>query len=405
MKHVWILNHYAATPSSSGVTRTYNFAKNLPPCGWTASIIAASTDYHTRKQYLKDGETSRIEEINGVPFLFLRTPPYQRNDWRRAVNMLVFMARALTPGMMKGLQKPDVIIGSSVHPFAAIAGAVLAACRHVPFVFEVRDLWPQTLIDMGYLKPDGFVTRALQLVEKWLYRRAVRIVVLLEHADNYIVPLGIAKNKIVWIPNGVDSSVFPVAREVAPSGVFTLMYFGAHGDANGLHNVLAAMKILNQKTLPMPVRLRLIGDGPEKVGLIARAKEAGLGNVSFEDPVPKTEIPALAAQADVFLFNVRNLDLFKYGMSPNKLFDYFAAARPIVYTGATRDNMVELAQAGLTVPPEDPQAMADAIARLMALTPAERAEMGRNGRRYVEEKHAFSYLAQKLATVLDQCAG
>ncbi len=400
MKHVWILNHYAATPSSSGVTRTYNLAKNLPPYGWTASIIAASTDYHTREQRLKDGEVSRLEMIDDVPFLWLRTPSYQANNWKRVLNILVYAARALWPGMMKPLQKPDVIIGSSVHPFAALAGAFLAKRYKVPFVFEVRDLWPQTLIDMGALKPGSLITRALQALELWLYKQSKYTIVLLEHADEYIVPLGISKEKILWIPNGVDSSQFPPAqaKEADPDS-FTLMYFGAHGDANGLRNVLETMALLKDKK----VKLRLIGDGPEKAGLIEHARASGLTNVSFENPVPKKQIPTLAAQADVFLFNVRNLDLFKYGMSPNKLFDYMAAARPIIYTGVDDRNMVAQAGAGLTVMPEDPSAMAKAVEALMAMTPAQRAEMGAAGRRYVEEKHAFGYLAQKLGLLLDRC--
>lgn len=401
MKHVWILNHYAATPSSSGVTRTYNLAKNLPPYGWTASIIAASTDYHTREQRLNEGEVSRLEMIDDVPFLWLRTPPYQANDWRRVLNILVYAARALWPDMMTPLAKPDVIIGSSVHPFAALAGAFLAKRYKVPFVFEVRDLWPQTLIDMGALKQGGLVTRALQALELWLYRQSKYTIVLLEHADEYIVPLGIPKEKVVWIPNGVDSSQFPPAQEKAVDpDAFTLMYFGAHGDANGLRTVLDAMALLKDKK----VKLRLIGDGPEKAGLIEHARSLGLTNVSFENPVPKKQIPSLAAQADAFVFNVRNLDLFKYGMSPNKLFDYMAAARPIIYTGVDNRNMVAQAGAGLTVRPEDPSAMARAVEAMMAMTPAQRAEMGAAGRRYVEEKHAFGYLAEKLATLLDRCA-
>ena len=400
MKHVWILNHYAATPSSSGVTRTYNLAKNLPPYGWTASIIAASTDYHTREQRLNDGEVSRLEMIDGIPFLWLRTPSYQANNWRRVLNILVYAARAVWPGMMTSLAKPDVIIGSSVHPFAALAGAFLAKRYKVPFVFEVRDLWPQTLIDMGALKPGSLITRALQALELWLYKQSKYTIVLLEHADEYIVPLGIPKEKVVWIPNGVDSSQFPPAqaKEVDPES-FTLMYFGAHGDANGLRTVLDAMALLRDKK----VKLRLIGDGPEKAGLIEHARALDLVNVSFENPVPKKQIPSLAAQADAFVFNVRNLDLFKYGMSPNKLFDYMAAARPIIYTGVDNRNMVAQAGAGLTVRPEDPPAMAGAVEAMMAMTSAQRAEMGAAGRRYVEEKHAFDYLAQKLGLLLDRC--
>ena len=404
MKHVWILNHYAQTPTGSGATRHYYFAKNLEAYGWTASIIAASVEMHTKEQRLSKMQLKRLEVINGVPFLWLKTPSYTRNNWRRMLNMLAFGVHAIIPFATKYLVRPDAIIGSSVHPFAALAGAIIAWRRHVPFLFEVRDLWPQTLIDMGYLRPESFVTNIFQHLELWLYKRASTIIAVLPQAYEYIVPLGIAREKIIWIPNGVDMQAFPQPRPPTPNpAVFTLMYFGAHGRANGIENTLEAMACLNKLALPLPIKLRLIGDGPDKSQLIEKAKTLGLTNVSFEPPVPKSKIPTLAQEADAFVFNILNLPLYRFGISLNKLFDYMASGRPIIYAGSASNDPVAEAQAGLTVPPENPQAMAEAIVQLMAMSPELREEMGGRGRRYVEEKHSFAYLSQKLATALDVC--
>ncbi|WP_454735620.1 glycosyltransferase family 4 protein [Cupriavidus necator] len=410
MKHVWILNHYAKEPNSgTGGTRHFHLAEHLGSSGWQATVIAANAStVGSEERPLKAGELSRLDSIRDVPFLWVRTPIYQGNGVGRILNMLAYSWRALRPRTTRGLPRPDVVIGSSVHPFAAAAGALLARRFKVPFVFEVRDLWPQTLVDMGRLREGEFLTWALRKLEAWLYRRAARIVVLLPHAWEYITPLGIPKERITWIPNGVDLSMFPPppARTGAPSGRFTLMYFGAHGQANGLDNVLQAMKLVQQRPEGRHITLRMVGDGPLKSKLMAQARELGLCNVSFEPAVPKCRIPAVAMEADAFVIAVRDLpQLYRYGISMNKLFDYLAAERPIVIASNAANNPVADSAAGLTVGAEQPEALADAILSIAAAPLEARLSMGRAGREYVERNHSFQHLAQRLAAVLDEaCA-
>ena len=217
------------------------------------------------------------------------------------------------------------------------------------------------------------------------------------------MPLGIAKDRVVWIPNGVDLSLFPSASAaLAPDGVFTLMYFGAHGQANGLDNVLQAMAELQEMSAEQHIRLRLIGDGPLKDELIAQAKTLGLRNVIFEQSVPKIQIPIVAAQADAFVIAVLDLpELYRFGISMNKLFDYLAAERPIVMASNAANSPVAEAGAGLIVAPAQPKALARAIAQIAATPLAERQRMGRAGREYVEQNHGFDQLAGRFAAVLD----
>ncbi|GJG94629.1 glycosyltransferase family 4 protein [Cupriavidus pauculus] len=406
MKHVWILNHYAQEPGSGpGGTRHYHLAEHLSASGWQATVIAANS-VGTRERQQVTGKLSQLERIRDVAFLWVRTPQYEGNGVGRILNMLTYSWRALRRQTTRDLPRPDVVVGSSVHPFAAAAGALLAHRFKVPFVFEVRDLWPQTLVDMGRLREGDFLTWALRKLELWLYRRATRIVVLLPHAWEYIAPLGIPKAHIAWIPNGVDLSLFPPptpARAVAPTEPFTLMYFGAHGQANGLENVLHAMKLVQDRPEGQHIILRMVGDGGLKPALMAQAQQLGLSNVIFEPPVPKTHIPTVAMEADAFVIAVRDLpQLYRYGISMNKLFDYLAAGRPIVMASSAANNPVADAAAGLTVAAEQPEALADAIIRI-ASTPLEaRQRMGRAGREYVERHHSFQLLAQHLAGVLDE---
>lgn len=401
MKHVWILNHYAQEPGGAGGTRHFSLARHLPRHGWKATIIAASTDHSTGAQRLNDGETRRLQSYNGVPFLWLRTRGYSGNGMDRVSNMLDYTRAVLKRENLSELDLPDAVIGSSVHPLAAWAGRRLARRHGVPFIFEVRDLWPQTLIDMGRISSGHPAAIGLRWLEKSLYRDAQRIIVLLPKAHEYIEPLGIPREKIIWIPNGTDTENFASEQPTTNSDTFTLMYFGAHGTANGLDNLLAAMRLVESAPTGPRIVLRLIGDGPLKPSLMAMAQETGLTNVSFEDPVAKKDIPPLAAQASSFVFNLIDAPVFKYGISSNKLFDFLAAGRPVLFCCASSNNPVAEAGAGITVPPENPQLLAEAIRNLASLPLARRVEMGAAGRRHLEQNYDMQHLAGRLASMLE----
>lgn len=404
MKQVWIINHYAQEPSGAGGTRHFHLAQHLVMQGWQATIIAASVESTTGRQRLTPAETERLEYVAGVPFLWVRTPQYQGNGGGRIKNMLAFSWGALRRNTTRDLPRPDVVIGSSVHPFAAVTGALIAARFGVPFVFEVRDLWPQTLVDMGRLRENSLTTWVLRKMELWLYRRAAAIIVLLPRASEYITPLGIPKERITWIPNGVDLSLFPsvTVPKAEARASFTVMYFGAHGQANSLDSLLLAMAELQQVPVSRNIKLRLVGDGPLKPALIQQAKILGLRNVSFEGAVAKKQIPSLAAEADAFVISVLDLPkLYRFGISMNKLFDYLAAGRPIVIASNAINNPVAEAGAGLTVAPAQPQALADAIEQIATMPMLERQHMGQAGREYVEQNHGFTQLAGRLAAVLN----
>ncbi len=374
--------------------------------GWQVTVIAASVNHGTGRQRLVGKKVTRLDIIKGVPFLWVRTPAYAGNGVGRVKNMLTYTFRVLLKDTTSSLPKPDVVVGSSVHPFAALAGAWLARRYRLPFVFEVRDLWPQTLIEMGRLKEKSLVTWALRKLELWLYHKAVRIIVLLPKAWKYIVPLGISHDKLVWIPNGVDFSLFPKPSPAKPTDKFTLMYFGSHGSANGLDNVLRAMRELQWIPNWGHIHLRLIGDGPLKPKLVEMAHEWGLKNVTFEAPVAKSQIPEIAAQADAFVIAVLDLPgLYKFGISMNKLFEYMAAMRPVIIASDASNNPIADAKAGLTVPPGQPEALAKAILEVAALSSEARHCMGKAGREYVEHNHRFDLLAKRLADTLDAAVG
>lgn len=402
-KTLWILNHYAQKPEAPGGTRHYWLSHYLSALGWRAPIVAASVELGTGRQRLAEGESSRQEEVSGVPFVWLRTPSYRGNGLGRIRNMVAYARAAQAPATIHRLPRPDVICGSSVHPLAGWAGLRLARRFRVPFIFEVRDLWPETLITFGQIGRNSLAAVALRQLERKLYRGAARIVTLLPEAWRYIEGFGVPRERVVWIPNGVALEHFPYQRPSAGSDQFNLIYFGAFGQANGLHTLLEAMAMVRQGPEGSRVRLRMIGDGPLKPSLRAQAGALGLHNVDFMDSVPYRGIPRVAAEADAFVLTVLDRpELYRFGVSMNKLFDYLAAGRPIVLASAAANNPVAEAGAGVTVPPENPEQLAEGIRAVARMSYEERVEMGERGRLYLAHQHDYKVLARRLAELLDR---
>jgi glycosyltransferase involved in cell wall biosynthesis len=307
------------------------------------------------------------------------------------------------PRIALGIGEPDVVIGSSPDLLTALAACWIAYRFSVPFVMEVRDLWPQTILDMGAMSPRHPIIITLRVLEKYLYRRAERIITLLPLAHNYIAACGVPQKKILWLPNGVDLSRFDqISNPGTPgsgSDLFRVMYLGAHGRANALNVLLEAAKIIQDLNYSK-IRIVLVGDGPEKPGLIDHAQRMRLKNTEFRDPVPKNAVVRTLLDADGLIINLEDVAVFKYGISPNKVFEYMAADKPVIFSVQAANNPVEDSHCGITVPPKDPQALARAIIRLSEMSVREREEMGRRGREYVAKHHDISVLAERLERML-----
>lgn len=403
MKHVWIVSQYASCPADKGgLTRHYSLAQHLASYGWKATIIAASTQHPSGLQRFTSDNKIITEEIGGVQFVWVRAPNYHGNGVDRIRNMLSFSWRSSSLASFHGIDKPDVIIGSSPHLGAACSAAILSSRLKVPFLFEVRDLWPQALIDMGRLSERSFVSLILKRIERFLYERSKRIIILWPHIDKYINEIGLDGRKAVWISNGVDMANYPKPLMPSKSDDFTLMYLGAHGGANALENVIYAMDLVQNKYAASHIKLRMIGEGPDKPRLKQLAKELKLTNIIFEDAVAKSLVPSLAAEADAFLFNLIAAPMFRYGISPNKLFDYMASARPIIFSCNGSNNLVEEAKCGLSVPPGDPTKLSEAIIQLSKMTQSDRQQMGANAYSMMLEQYDYVILSKKMAGILDE---
>lgn len=401
---IWV-NQFALLPNDGGGTRHFEVGRELVRLGWDVTVV--TSDYHLLKRtYTRrsgpDDRAPVAESVEGVNFQWLWAAPYQRNDWRRARNWLSF--HRSVRAAYRSLPYADVVIGSSPQLFAASAAQSVARRRGAPFVLEVRDLWPESLVAAGGRKGPAY--HALARVASRLYAQAERIVVLAGGTATYLEERGIAADKLVHVPNGVDVHLVrprendPASPpDSAPSAEYTLVYAGAHGPANGLDVVLdAGARLAASGT---PVRFVLVGDGPAKAELVAESERRGLRNVEFRASIPKQDLAALLVASDGGLMLLRDSPLFAFGVSPNKLFDYLAAGIPVVCNVPGEvSGLLAASGGGVQAADAGGAALAAAVERLLDLSPARRREMGRSGRAWVERTHSREVLGRRLDEAL-----
>ncbi len=401
-KRVWIVNHYASSPMESTHTRHFDLAEHLRDSGWETWIFAASVEMNTQRQRLDKHEQVRSEEHAHVHFRWINTPGYQGNGIGRIFNMIVFSWRMLFRTATDGLEPPSVIIGSTVHPLAAASAALLAKRYKVPFIFEVRDIWPETLIAFGYTYRYSPIAIILRTLEKWLCRQSCQIVSAIPGYENYLNEHDIRAPKVSYLPNGVNLDNIGKILPYVKQDKFRITYLGAHGTANDLKTLIRAMEIIELSRGVTSVECRLIGAGPMKQDLVDYCAGRRLKQVFFHAPVKKSDIAAIALNTQAFILCGRKLpSLYKYGISMNKIPDYMAMGRPVIIAMDSVNNPIVEAGAGIHVQPESPEKLADSIIRMAGMDGEKLQEMGLKGRHYAEEIYDMKILAKQLVEVLD----
>ncbi len=397
---IWIINHYALPPTSAGGTRHYNLAKQLIQQGHEVMLIAANYNHFSQSYIKTTAKTGEVDKTYDVPFVWIPTPAYRGNTISRFWNMLVFSWRILNKKYLPIDNQPDVIIGSSPHLFSAFSAEKLARRLKIPFMLEIRDIWPDTLVELGRISDRHPLIRLMKWVELRLYQRADKIISLLPAADKYLTSCGVPAEKILWLPNAIDADNLPHAMTPTANPDFTIMYAGAHGLANDLDTVLDAAKLLQERSLQRNIKIVLAGDGPDKQRLQQRVKNEDIKLVELVDAVPKKEVYGLLNRADVYLMLLKNSPIFRWGISPNKLFDYLLMGRPVIFGVETPYNPIQQVNAGLSIPPSDPVSLAAAMQHLATLTKNELTEMGARGKDFVLQHHNIAHLAATLENVI-----
>ncbi|KAB7707396.1 glycosyltransferase [Bacillus aerolatus] len=403
--NIWIFNHYAIGPGSSGGTRHYDLAKQLIAKGHKVTIFASSYNHQTlHEEHLMDNKQLFVKKnYDGIEFIWIRTTPYHKNDINRVFNMISYSRRAYK--IAKNIdQQPDIVIGSLVHPLAAYVGYLTSKKKKSTFYFEERDLWPQTLIDLGKVTARNPVIYGLASMEKFLYRKSKRIIVLFDKAVGYVTNKGIKKEKVLYLPNGIDLKRLDAVEEL-PSEVKQILeknkdrvlavYTGTHGLANNLDAILDSAKILKESK--PSVHFLLVGNGPEKKRLIERKHKENISNLDFVDPLPKECIPALLSQCDIGLLPLKDSPVFKWGISPNKLFDYMGASLPVALLCNLDDTPVEKAGGGYVIKNNFSTELAKV---LMTASKEDLHQLGQKARLYVEKEHNWALLSERLEKIM-----
>ena len=360
-------------------------------------IIAPEYRSHLRRLFMRE-ESARV---NVVRTWLLALP--NRKAHERMLNYSSFCISSVVSGL--AVSRPDVIIATSPQLLVGLSGWLLARAKQVPFVFEVRDLWPESLAAVGIGNPDSFLNRSLGLVASFLYKHANHIVVVTPAFKNYLVDeRGISPEKISIIENGVESELFSpkvenasLRQKLCAEGKFVVAYIGTMGMAHGLETLLQAAAEL-QKTAP-DVLFLLVGEGSDKERLIQCTNSQGLTNIRFLGLQPREMVPEFISISDACLVLLKKTEVFKT-VIPTKMLEYMSCARPVILgvDGQAR-KILDEAGAGVYIEPESATALVHVITKLAA-DPLLRRTMASNGRQHIVDHFSRQQKAKDYIAVL-----
>lgn len=403
------VSQYFPPEVGAPAARVHEFAREWVRLGHDVTVLTGFPHHPTGVKARRDrGVLTRRERVDGIDVV--RSYVYatkNKGTVRRMASYASFMASAMAVGACR-LGRPDVVIATSPQLLTAAAGYFLARLLRTPFVFEVRDLWPETILAIDAMD-DNFVVRQLKALARFLYQRCDRIVTVGEGYRQQIHEgYGIDLTKMAIIHNGIDTDLFvpgprdnSIRDEYGWGNRFVAMYLGTHGMCHGLGRVLEAAEQLRHRS---DILFAFVGEGAEKAELETRASALGLRNVQFIDQQPKHRVPLFYAACDVGLVTLRDTPLFQEVL-PSKIFEYLGMERSIILSvdGEAR-RLVEAAGGGRFVPPENVDALVQAV-EFAADHPDTLPKMGRSGRQYVLEHYDRAALARRYLDVLAETCG
>lgn len=397
--HILLIHQAFAALGEPGGTRHHEFALQLTELGHRVTVITGQVSYLTGEKTETGAWFAREVDDYGVEIWRCRSySGWHKSFFHRLLSFFSFMITSFIAGLR--VRKVTLVWGTSPPIFQAVTAWMLARLKGVPFLFEVRDLWPYFAIDVGVLR-QPIIIRLSEWLERFLYKRADSLVI---NSPGFMEHVSSRGGECVFVvPNGVDVAMFDqkidrdsFRREHHLQDKFVLIYAGAHGVSNDLGTILDAAEILKDSP---SIRFVLLGDGKEKDALQERARQLSLNNVLFLPPVPKKEIPGALAGADACVAILKPIEAYKTTY-PNKVFDYMAAGKPVLLMidGVIRE-VVEEADGGIFIEPGDAEGLAVAVQELEA-DPALGDRLGGAGRRCVEERFDRAYLAGEMERVM-----
>jgi glycosyltransferase involved in cell wall biosynthesis len=392
--------------TNAPASRTYEHCKRWARCGHHVTVVTTAPNFPAGRVF--PGYRNRLwtrEKVDGIEVIRLWTYITANEGFvGRSLDYVSFMAAAIFAAPF--LHRPDVMISTSPQFFTPCAAYVISRLFRCPWVFELRDLWPDSIVAVGAMKENA-VIRALRKVEYFLYRKASRIVSVTHSFQEVLSRNGIDAGKIVVVPNGAEVDTYQpgprsdeLAERLGLRGKFVAAYVGTIGMAHGLRTLLDAADLLRHRT---DVAFVLVGTGAEQKAMMAEANARGLSNVHFVGSVTKAEVRDYWRLCDVALVLLRDSELFRH-VIPSKIFEAMSSQRPIILgVRGESEALLRRSEGGIPIPPEDAQALAAAITAL-ADHETRRTEMGKAGRAFVAENYNRDVLAERMLDVLKEAA-
>lgn len=405
-KIIWIINQYASTPETGMAGRHYYLAKALAKQGYKIYVIAGGYSHLLRKPLSFKRNIEIQEIVKDFKFVWVSLGHYtDAHSKKRIINEFIFSMKIKLLFLYSELSKPDVIIHSSPSLIAHFGAWSLAQYFNIRYCFEVRDIWPKTLIDLGNYSPNHPFIRFLQWVEDKCYQRADLVFSNLYNAIEHMQKRGLRKEKFYWIPNGVYLPEVldrePLSVEIyqqIPKDKFIIGYTGTLGIANAMIYLIEAIPKIKEKD---KMHFVLVGTGKEKEMLIQTVKEKNLVDlVTFIEPIPKKQVQSMISLFDVCYIGWQKHDIYKLGIAANKLPEYLYSSKPIIHSYSGAGDFVQQAHAGISVEAENSDSIAEAINQMYLLTKQQRVDMGLCGKEFVLQHFDYTKLAVKLSQIL-----
>ena len=405
--NILFLTHYFPPEVNAPASRTFEHAKLWVKAGHKVTVVTGVPNHPAGKVY--PGYRNKLwqkESIEGIEVIRLWTYlSANEGFFRRSLNFASYLVSATLAAPF--MRRPDLVVSTSPQFFCGLAGFTVSRLKRRPWVLEIRDLWPETILTVGAMKK-GPLVRILEGLADWSYRKADHVVALTDAFKQHIVAHGAEPSRVSVIKNGADLSEFGAAqngeafkREHGLAGKFVAAYVGTHGLCHKLGTVLEAAVRLKHRE---DIAFLMVGGGAERARLVALKESMDLSNVTMLDQLPKPVMPAVLAAAGASLVLLKKDDLFRTVL-PSKMFEAMAMACPIVLgvEGEARV-LLEEAGAGIAIAPENADELAAAVVRL-ADNPGLRAQLGKQGASYVREHFDRSKLALRYLSLLETEAG
>lgn len=384
MKKIWIINQYNMPPEYGHLNRHYNFGKYLKRLGHEPSVFVGSFLHNTNKQMIEDKSNFKKYENCEYPYFFIKTCDYSKSKFKRVYAMYEFYRNLFKA--TKNMEKPDVILGSSAHPLAAVAAIRLAKKHKCQSIVEVRDLWPESFVAYDIIRENNLILKLLYAGEKWIYKKADKLVFTMEGGKDYIIEQGWDKehggpidiNKVHHINNGVDLEVFYDNREnyvlededLDNEQTFRVIYAGSIRFANNVKSIIDVAQVINNKHLN-DIKFLIYGDGSDREYLEKYCLDNKIQNVIFKGFVDKKKIPYILSKSNLNIMHFKQNNIKKYGASLNKLFEYFASGKPTVSDCEFGYDLIKKYKCGIVVDNANAEQLADAIVKFSKMSEEE----------------------------------